>query len=98
MHLRLYASPTVQIGGGTDTSLPIYRCAINVEPLRYGPNEVTSSTIGISHPGPELRTVLAAAPLGATAELRDASGSILFAGVVQGIVRSGQSWSVTVEV
>lgn len=97
MHLRLYASPTVQIGGGTDASLPVYRCTMRATPISYGDREVSSATVTLSAPGAELRGILSAAPLGAVAEMRDDSG-VLFAGVLQSISVERSEWSLGVEV
>lgn len=97
MHVRLYASPTIQVGGGSDTGLPVYRCGMEVEPISYGDQEVSRTTIRLTAPGAELRGILAAAPLGAAVELRTDSG-ILFAGVLQSISVERSDWVLGVEV
>lgn len=98
MFLRLHTSPVIQIGNGTDHSLPIYACAITAQPIRSGEREVTNTTIAVRAPGAELRGILALGPVGVAAELCDDSGAELLAGEVESVGYAGSDWTIVVEV
>jgi hypothetical protein len=97
MFLRLHTQPVVQIGGGTDATLPVYRCQIRTQPIQSSDTAVSNSTITILQPGSELRAVLASAPVGVAAELCEDDGEELFAGAVQSVSFGAGVWSVVVE-
>ena len=98
MFLRLHTSPVIQIGNGTDHGLPIYACAIDVQPIQDSDREVSNTTITVRSPGAELRSILAQGPIAVSAELCDDAGAVLFAGEVEAVSYAGADWTIVLEV